>query len=143
MIHCIITLFLFFKLIMEMCCLLFIALPVQMLWGCPPPYARVFTTMCLKDSVVVLVKRMLGDFLVVQRLKICMPMRGSPVQFLVWEDSTCIEAIKLSQCPLAYGPQQGQPPISPGHCKLESSPAVHNQRQSAHSNEDPAKRSQK
>ena len=33
-----------------------------MLWGCPPPYARVFTAMCLKGSVVVLVKRMLGDF---------------------------------------------------------------------------------
>lgn len=43
----------------------------------------------------------------VQQLKICLPVQGTPVQFLVWEDSTCIEATKLSQCPLAYGPHRG------------------------------------
>lgn len=33
-----------------------------MLWGCPPPCARVSTAVCLKGSVAVQVKRLLGDF---------------------------------------------------------------------------------
>ena len=39
-------------------------------------------------------KNVSRDFLVVQWLRICLPMQGTCVQSLVWEDSTCQGAAK-------------------------------------------------
>ena len=38
----------------------------------------------------------LRDFLVVQWLRICLPMQGTQVRSLVWEDPTCPEAAGLA-----------------------------------------------
>ena len=44
--------------------------------------------------------------LVVQWVRICLAMQGTPVQALVWEDTTCQGAPQLlSQCPRAREPQ--------------------------------------
>ena len=36
-------------------------------------------------------------FLEVRWVKICLPLQGTPVQTLVWEDSTCHRAIKAHE----------------------------------------------
>ena len=46
-------------------------------------------------SEAILIKKSLGTSLVVQLLKICLPMQKTQVQSLVWEDSTCHGATKL------------------------------------------------
>ena len=43
-------------------------------------------------------KNVSRDFLVVQWLRICLPMQGTCVQSLVWEDSTCQGAAKPESC---------------------------------------------
>ena len=47
--------------------------------------------------------------LVVQWIRICLPMQGTPLWFLLWEDPICHRANKLS-LPRAYAPQQKKPP---------------------------------
>ena len=37
-----------------------------------------------------------GTLLVIQWLRICLPMQGTQVQSLVWEDPPCCEAAKLA-----------------------------------------------
>ena len=47
--------------------------------------------------------------LVVQWLRTCLAMQGTPVRALVWEDTTCQGAQLLSQCPRALEPQLQSP----------------------------------
>ena len=52
-----------------------------------------------RDRVVlcVIIKK-LRTFLVVQWLRVCLPIQGVWVLFLVWEDSTCCRATKPVCC---------------------------------------------
>ena len=54
--------------------------------------------------------------MVVRWLKICLPMPGTQVQSLVWEDSMCLGAAKLRHLstepalPTVHAPQWEKPP---------------------------------
>ena len=51
-----------------------------------------------------------GTSLVAQWLRICLPMQGTQVWSLVWEDPTCWAPQLLSLCSRAHIPKQKKPP---------------------------------
>ena len=54
-----------------------------------------FTKRCCKKNGPPYAKnKQTGTSLVVQWLRICLPVQGTQVRSLVWEDSTCLRAIK-------------------------------------------------
>ena len=49
-------------------------------------------------NVIIIIKNEIGASLVAQWLRICLPMQGTRVRALVWEDPTCRGATR----PLSY-----------------------------------------
>ena len=64
-----------------------------------------------------------------QRFRILLPMQGTQVPSLVWEDRTCRGATKLSLCATTTEPTRLEPVL----CNERS----HRNAKPAHSNEDP------
>ena len=54
-------------------------------------------------------KSFVGARLVVQWLRICLPMQGAWVQSQLWEDPTCLGAATEAHVPGACAPQQEKP----------------------------------
>ena len=91
--------------------------------------------------------------LVVRQIRICLPMQGTWVQSLVWEDSTCHRATKpkshnswtctlepallqlLSPCAATT---EACVPRACAHCDWRAASARPNSKKPTHSNEDPA-----
>ena len=104
------------------------------------PVKKIVHVHCRKFDL----KKELGTSLVVQWLRICLPLEGTWVWALVWEDSTCRRATKpvchnywaqalepashnyWARAPRAHAPQQEKPPqwevgslkrrVAPAHC---------------------------
>ena len=67
-----------------------------------------------------------GTSLVVHWLKICLPMQGTWIRSLVWEDSICREAAKPDS--RSYRVMQPLKPQHPRACALQQEkPAHHNE----------------
>ena len=86
--------------------------------------------------------------LVVQWLRICLPMQGSRVQSLVQKDPTCLRAAK----PMSHGAWALEPVLwnkrrhhseKPEHCNQRVAPAHRNWRKSTCSNEDSVQQKEK
>ena len=95
-------------------------------------------------------------FLVVQWLRICLLMQGTPVWSLVWEDPTCLKASKPVRCnywvhtlepiccnywsptPIVHALQQEKPPQWKAHAPQQRIAHIHcSQRKPSCSNKDP------
>ena len=96
----------------------------------------------LRDSLGI-VKNRARTFLVVEWIRICLPIQGTWVWSLVREDPTCCRATK-PMCPQllrpthpkACAPQQEKPPQWEARTpQLESSPVCHKQRKPTQRNE--------
>ena len=90
-------------------------------------------------------KALWGISLVLQWLRICLPMQGTWVWSLVWEDPTCCRETKplrhnyWSPCALNLAPQQEKPPQWEAMLQ-KSSPSTHcNYSKPEHRHKDPAK----
>ena len=86
----------------------------------------------------------LGASLVAQWLRVCLPMKGTRVQALVWEDPTCRGATKpvshnyWACASGACAPQRERPRQWEAHApRWRVAPARHNWRKPSHRNEDP------
>ena len=121
--------------------------PICLSWKIPPPTAKPGVSQVIKNT---------RSSLVVQWLQICLPVLGTQVCFLVWEDPTCHGAAEPenhnypwtlgspvrqlpslcasateARAPRVRAPQQEKPPQWEAHTH-------HNLRKSQPSNEDPA-----
>ena len=60
----------------------------------PPPLVVMVQSPSSKEPNLPTIKRQWGTSLVVQWLRICLAMQRIPVQPLVWEDPSCVGAVK-------------------------------------------------
>ena len=101
--------------------------------------AKLLKLSCLPKALTCSEKMMTGASLVAQWLRVCLPMQGTRVRALVWEDPICRGATKpVSHSYWACAPQRERPRQWEAHAtRWRVAPARRNWRKPLRRNEDP------